>query len=258
MVSAGRPRLGQHFLADPNLLEAIVREAQLGPDDVVLEVGGGAGALTKRVAPLVARLHVVELDQRMRDELEAVAAAHPGVVLHWGDAMKVDLAGLDPAPTRLVSNLPYSIATPLILRTIAECPGIEEWTVMIQREIADRLRAEPGTRTYGAPSVTVQLACEVELLRRVDPAVFVPRPRVESALLRLRRRGAAPDASVRRLVRDAFAHRRKALARSVELASGRPRAELRSALEATGLPAGARAEALAPQDFAALAERLRS
>ena len=112
--------------------------------------------------------------------------------LHWGDAMKVDLAALDPAPTAMVANLPYSVATPLLLRTIAELPTIGRWTVMVQREIAERLRARPGIRTYGSPSVLVQLACEVRMLRAVDPAVFKPRPRVESAVLALRRRAQAP------------------------------------------------------------------
>jgi 16S rRNA (adenine1518-N6/adenine1519-N6)-dimethyltransferase len=257
MVRAGRPRLGQHFLADTNLLDAIVREAELAADDVVLEVGGGAGALSERLAASVAHLHVIELDERLRDELGAVANANPNASIHWGDAMDVDLGALDPAPTKIVSNLPYSIATPLILRTIEDCTEVDAWTVMVQREIADRLRAEPGSRTYGGPSVLAQLACEVELLRTVDPAVFVPRPRVGSALLRLVRRAPAPSADVARLVHDAFAHRRKALARSVELASGRPRAEVLAALRSGGLAADARAEALTPDDFAALAERLR-
>jgi 16S rRNA (adenine1518-N6/adenine1519-N6)-dimethyltransferase len=250
-------RLGQHFLADPNLLEAIVRDAELSPADVVLEVGAGEGALTRRVAPLVASVHAIELDQELRPSLEAVAAEHPNVSVVWGDAMDVDLAGLEPPPTRMVSNLPYSIATPLLLRTIAELPAIGTWTVMIQREVADRLRAAPGSRVYGAPSVLVQLACEVRLLRTVDPAVFSPRPRVESALLRLERRGPAAPAPVARLVRAAFAHRRKALARSLEVAGVASRDAVRTALVELGLPEKVRAEALPPADFVRLTEVLR-
>jgi len=255
-----RPRrLGQNFLADPNLLEAIVRESHVGPDDIVLEIGGGEGALTGWLAPRVARLHVVELDERMRAELEALAREHPNISLTWGDAMRLDLAALDPAPRKLVSNLPYSIATPLILRTIEELASIEEWTVLVQREIADRLRAAPGSRVYGAPSVLVQLACEVELLRTVDRAVFTPRPRVDSALLRLRRTGPAAGGRLRDLVRQAFAHRRKSLARSLDLGTGwGGRDVARAALGEAGLPEDARAEALSPDDFvrldAALAE----
>jgi 16S rRNA (adenine1518-N6/adenine1519-N6)-dimethyltransferase len=178
------------------------------------------------------------------------------VGVHFGDAMRVDLAGLDPAPGCMVANLPYSIATPLLLRTIEELPGLDRWTVMVQREIADRLRAPPGSRTYGAPSVLVQLACEVRLLRPVDRAVFKPRPRVDSALLRLERTGPAAPEGVARVVREAFAHRRKSLARSLELARPGSREEVRSALGDLGLAEDARAEQLAPEQFAALAERL--
>jgi 16S rRNA (adenine1518-N6/adenine1519-N6)-dimethyltransferase len=249
-------RLGQNFLADTNLLGAIVRQAQLEPSDVVLEVGGGEGALTRELVPAAAFVHVVELDLRLRDPLEAVAAEAGNVAIHLGDAMRIDLGALDPSPTAMVANLPYSIATPLLLRTIAELPGLERWTVMVQREIADRLRAAPGSRLYGSPSVLVQLACEVRMLRTVDRAVFTPRPRVDSALLGLRRIGPAASDEVSRLVRDAFAHRRKALARSLEHAEPGRRDAARAALAELGLPEDARAEQLSPGEFAALAERL--
>ena len=165
--------------------------------------------------------------------------------------MKLDLAALDPAPTMVVANLPYSVATPLILRTIEELPSVERWTVMVQREIADRLRAGPGSRTYGSPSVLVQLACEVELLRTVDPAVFTPRPRVDSALLRLQRHGPGRRRRTRELVRAAFAHRRKSLARSLELA-GAQRARGGAGGAARGRPGRGRARR------GALARRIRS
>ncbi len=249
-------RLGQNFLADTNLLAAIVREAALEPSDVVLEVGGGEGALTALLAPRAATVHVVELDRRLGPGLERLAAEHGNVELHFGDAMRLDLAALDPAPNRIVANLPYSIATPLILRTISELGEVESWTLMVQREIADRLRAAPGSRTYGSPSVLVQLACEVRLLRSVDRAVFTPRPRVDSALIGLRRIGPAAPPAVAALVRDAFAHRRKSLARSLEHARAGSREPARAALEALGLAADARAEQLAPQQFTALAAAL--
>jgi 16S rRNA (adenine1518-N6/adenine1519-N6)-dimethyltransferase len=249
-------RLGQNFLADTNLLDAIVADAEVGPDDVVLEVGGGEGALTQRLAPLAAYLQVIELDQRLRAPLEELAAEHPNVGVVWGDAMRVDLAGLDPAPTAVVSNLPYSIATPLILRTIGELPGVVSWTLLVQREIADRLRAAPGSRTYGGPSVLVQLSCRVELRRAVGRAVFRPRPRVDSALVRLTRRGPPAPPGLVTMVRDAFAHRRKALARSLELAGGGSRERVRPALSAIGLPEDARAESLSPEDFLRLWEKL--
>jgi 16S rRNA (adenine1518-N6/adenine1519-N6)-dimethyltransferase len=249
-------RLGQNFLADPNLLDAIVRDAGLSPEDVVLEVGPGEGALTARLAERAARVHAIEIDTGLREAL-AATAAHSGVEIVWADAMKVDLGALDPPPTAMVANLPYAVATPLILRTIEELPTVRSWTVMVQREIADRLRAPSGGREYGSPSVLVQLACEVELLRTVDPAVFRPRPRVESAILRLRRIGPGADPATRTLVREAFAHRRKSLPRSLEHAGAGRRDGARRALSELGLPEDARAEALSPEDFAALSSKLR-
>lgn len=249
-------RLGQNFLSDTNLLEAIVREADVRSDDIVLEVGGGEGVLTRRLAPRAAAVHVIELDERLRPALEAVAGEHPNVDLHFGDAMRLDLGALDPAPTRMVANLPYAIATPLLLRTIAELPTLESWTLMVQREIADRLRAAPGSRTYAGPSVLVQLACEIRLLRAVDRAVFTPRPRVDSALIGLRRLRAAASPEVAALVRDAFAHRRKSLARSLELARPGTRDAARAALSRLGLPEDARAERLSPDQFKTLAGEL--
>ena len=250
-------RLGQNFLADPNLLDAIVRDAELSPEDVVLEVGAGEGVLTERLAVAAAHLHTVEIDRGLEPALAPIAAL-PNVNLHWGDAMKVELADFEPKPTAMVANLPYSVATPLILRTIELLPSLRSWTVMVQKEIADRLRAAPGSRTYGSPSVVAQLACEVELVRKVDPAVFKPRPRVDSAILRLRRTRPAIDPATQRLVRAAFAHRRKSLARSLEHGEKGSLAAARAALAELGLAADSRAEALSPAQFAALSAKLQS
>jgi 16S rRNA (adenine1518-N6/adenine1519-N6)-dimethyltransferase len=248
-------RLGQNFLADPNLLAAIVRDAELRCEDVVLEVGAGEGVLSERLAGATAHLHIVEIDRRLEPALAALAR-RPEVTLHWGDAMKLDLGALDPPPTAMVANLPYAVATPVILRTIELLPSLARWLVMVQREIADRLRAAPGSRTYGAPSAIAQLACEIEMVRAVDPAVFRPRPRVASAILRLRRTGPGADPATRALVRAAFAHRRKSLARSLELGRPGSLAPTRAALAELGLPEDARAEALSPGDFAALSAKL--
>jgi 16S rRNA (adenine1518-N6/adenine1519-N6)-dimethyltransferase len=253
-------RLGQNFLADPNLLDAIVRDSGVGPDDIVLEVGAGEGVLSERLAPRVAHLHAVEIDRGLEAALAPVAAL-PDVTLHWGDAVKIDFGAFEPAPNAMVANLPYSVATPVILKTIAELPGLQTWTVMVQLEIAERLRSPSGNKTYGAPTAIAQLACEVELVRKVDPAVFKPRPRVDSAILRLRRTGPGADQATRDLIRAAFAHRRKTLGRSLELTGLRgvpkPRQAARAGLAELGLPEDARAERLAPAQFAALSAILQ-
>jgi len=249
-------RLGQNFLTDTNLLEAIVRDAELAPDDVVLEVGAGEGPLTERLAATAAHVHTIEIDRGLEPALTSIAAL-PNVDLHWGDALRLDLAALDPVPSAVVSNLPYSIATPLIIRTIEELPSVRRWTVMVQREIADRLRAEAGRREYGAPSVLVQLACETKMLRSVDPSVFRPRPRVGSAVIGLRRIGPGADPATRDFVRATFAHRRKTLVRSLEHVRPGSLASARASLRELGLPEDARAESLFPEQFVALARFLR-
>jgi len=248
-------RLGQNFLADPNLLDAIVRESETEPEDVVLEVGAGEGVLTERLADVARHVHAVEIDRGLDDALAAVAARGK-VTLHWGDAMKIDLTAFDPAPTVMVANLPYSVATPVILRTEEALPDLRRWTVMVQREIADRLRAEPGSRTYGSPTAILGQSAHVSMLRPVAAAVFKPRPRVASAVLRIDRTGPPADAATRALIRDAFAHRRKSLARSLEIAQPGRLEAARTALEEMGLPADARAERLSPGEFGELARRI--
>ena len=248
-------RLGQNFLADPNLLDAIVRESETRPDDVVLEVGAGEGVLTERLADVARHVHSVEIDSGLAEALEGIASRE-NVTLHWGDAMKIDFAEFDPAPTVMVANLPYSVATPVILRTDELLPGLRRWTVMVQREIADRLRAGPGSRTYGSPTAILGQAAHVSMLRPVSAAVFKPRPRVASAVLRIDRTGPPADVVTRALVRDAFAHRRKSLARSLEIAEPGRIEATRGALEEMGLPPDARAESLSPEQFSDLARRL--
>lgn len=244
-------RLGQNFLADPNLLDAIVRDSGVGADDRVLEVGAGEGVLTARLAAVCGQVHVIELDRGLEPALSGVIALD-NVNLVWGDAVRIDLAGLVPPPTAMVANLPYAVATPVIMRTIFELPSIRRWTVMVQREIADRLRAEPGSKTYGGPSVVAQLAGEVRLVRPVSRTVFRPPPRVDSAIISIRRSGPGPDEKTGAIVRGAFSHRRKALPRSLELAIPGTLEPARRALTGLGLDPGIRAEALTPAQFAAL------
>ncbi len=244
-------RLGQNFLADPNLLEAIVRDSGVGPDDCVLEVGAGEGVLTERLAAATARVHVIEIDRGLEPYLDRIRTLE-NVNLIWADAVRFDLGTISPPPDAMVANLPYAVATPVIMRTIFELPTIVRWTVMVQREIADRLRAEPGSRIYGAPSVLAQLTGPVRLVRKVSRTVFRPQPRVDSAIVSIERSGPGPDETVRRVVRAAFSHRRKALPRSLDTAIPGLLEPARSALEQLGIDPGSRAEALSPQQFAAL------
>ena len=253
--------LGQNFLVDRNIVDVIERLAELGPDDVVLEVGGGPGILSQRLAERVGHLHVVEVDHGLEDRLREALSGFDNFTLHMADAVTLDLAGLAPAPTKVVANLPYGVAATVILRTIEELPDVGQWVVMVQREVGERLAAAPGTSAYGAPSVLAQLACRVKVLRPVARTVFRPVHHVDSVLVGLTRTGPGPDDEVRRLVHDAFAHRRKALAGSLALAPGAPadvRERARAALVELGHPADERAERLSPDEFAQLAGILRS
>lgn len=254
-----RPKrdLGQNFLVDSNILGVIDRAAELGVADVVLEIGGGLGVLSEHLAARCGYLHVVELDRALVPALEEALQPFENATLHVGDAMELELASLRPVPTKVVANLPYGIAASAILRTIEELPSVGRWVAMVQKEVGQRLAAAPGTPAYGVPSVLAQLACDVRIHRPIARTVFHPVPNVDSVLVLLERRGPAPTVSVRRFVQAAFAHRRKALARSVALA--RPsdpdvRERTRAALVALGHPADARAERLPPAELRALAE----
>lgn len=248
-------RLGQNFLADPNLLDAIVRDSGVGPEDCVLEIGVGEGVLTERLAAAVAQVHVIELDRGLEPLLWQIEKLD-NVNLIWADAVKYDLAELDPPPTAMVANLPYSVATPVIMRSIFELPSIQTWSVMVQKEIADRLRSGPGSKTYGSPSVLAQLAGEVKLVRKVSRTVFRPQPRVDSAIVSIERTGPGPDEHTRKVVRAAFSHRRKALPRSLDLALPGTLEAARIALGELGLDPGIRAEALTPEQFAAFSAKI--
>jgi 16S rRNA (adenine1518-N6/adenine1519-N6)-dimethyltransferase len=250
MTVTPKKELGQHFLVDENILGVIGRLAELAPEDVVLEIGPGLGVLTRYLAARVARVHAVELDASLARHAEEAGA---NVELHFGDALRLDLAALAPAATKLVANLPYNVATPLLVESLDGLPQIRLWCVMLQREVADRLFAEPGTKPYGAVSVLVQLCAERTGFHSVSRAVFRPRPNVDSALVAFHRTGLPPEyRGVKELVTAAFAHRRKTLPNSLALAGLASREQAAAALAAIGRHATTRAEALAPTEFVAL------
>jgi 16S rRNA (adenine1518-N6/adenine1519-N6)-dimethyltransferase len=252
VIEVSKRALGQHFLVDENILGVIGRLADLDPADVVLEVGPGRGLLTRYLAERVARVHAVEIDRSLAPRLADLPA---NVELEFGDALALDLARLE--PTKMVSNLPYSVATPLVVESLDGLPTVSHWCVMVQREVADRFVAAPRTKPYGAVSVLVQLATERTGFHPVSRTVFRPQPNVDSALVAFRRRS-RPErwSDVKRVVEAAFSHRRKTLPNSLELAGVADRRRAAEALAALGHPARTRAEALAPAEFVTLAESL--
>jgi len=253
---APKKSLGQHFLVDPNILGVVARLAELDRDDVVLEIGPGLGVLTSVLAARCAHVHAVELDERLESHLRPIAAT-ANVSLHWGDALRLDLSAFDPAPTKLVANLPYNVATPIVAESLDGLPTVALWCVMVQREVADRFFAVPSTKAYGAVSVLVQLVARRTGLHPVSRTVFRPPPNVESAIVAFRRID-SPEGfpRIRRLVEAAFAHRRKTFANSVEVAGLASRGEAVTALGSLGLDPSVRAEALEPRVFLDLARLL--
>lgn len=248
--------LGQHFLVDENILGVIARLAELDPEDVVLEIGPGPGVLTSVLAARCKHVHAVELDDRLEPHLREIASA-PNVSVHWGDAVKLDLSHLDPVPTKLVANLPYNVATPIVAESLDRLPALDLWCVMVQREVADRFFAVPSTKAYGAVSVLVQLAAVRTGFHPVSRSVFRPPPNVDSALVSFRRIPLPADfAGIRRVVEAAFAHRRKTLANSLQLAGVTSREAAVAALASLGIDASIRAEALPPPAFVELAKRI--
>jgi 16S rRNA (adenine1518-N6/adenine1519-N6)-dimethyltransferase len=252
MLPAVKKEYGQHFLADENILGVIGRLAALDPADVVLEIGPGLGVLTRYLAARVARVHAIEIDRELEDALRGLP---DNVDVVFGDALDVELPQ---DATKLVANLPYNVATPIVVESIDGLPNVGSWCVMVQREVADRFFASPSTREYGAVSVLVQLVAERTGFHPVSRTVFRPPPNVDSALVAFRRIAMPEDyPRVKKIVTAAFAHRRKTLPNSLELAGVASRSSAVDALVAIGRDANVRAEALAPQEFVALAEALR-
>jgi 16S rRNA (adenine1518-N6/adenine1519-N6)-dimethyltransferase len=251
MLRPVKKEYGQHFLVDRNILEVIGRLAELGPEDVVLEIGPGQGVLTRHLAERVGRVRAIEIDPALEPALNELPE---NVDLVFGDALRIELPQ---DATKLVANLPYNVATPLVVESLDGLPNVRLWCVMVQREVAERFFAQPGTKEYGAVSVLVQLAAERSGFHAVSRTVFRPQPNVDSALVAFRRIELPENyGRVKELVTAAFAHRRKTLPNSVAQAGLASREQAAEALVAIGRPAEARAEALAPAEFVALAGAL--
>jgi 16S rRNA (adenine1518-N6/adenine1519-N6)-dimethyltransferase len=255
---ARKRELGQHFLVDENIVALAGRMAELGPDDVVLEVGPGLGVLTSHLVDHARFVHAVEIDRGLEPHLRQRLGTRTNVNLVFADALQYPLADLDPPPNKFVSNLPYNVGTPLVAESLDGLPSVELWCVMIQREVADRFFAAPGTKSYGAVSVLVQLTAERTGFHPVSRSVFRPPPNVDSALVSFRRlvQWGPEFAGVKRVVQAAFGHRRKTLVNTLEL-SGVERVRAARALDTMQLAADIRAERLAPPEFVKLAELLQ-
>jgi 16S rRNA (adenine1518-N6/adenine1519-N6)-dimethyltransferase len=242
---------GQHFLRDPNILEVIGRLAELGPDDVVLEIGPGQGVLTRYLAERVGRVQAIEIDRALEPALSALP---DNVDVSFGDALQLELPQ---DATKLVANLPYNVATPLIVESLDGLPNVRLWCVMVQREVANRFFAGPRTKDYGAVSVLVQLAAERTGFHPVSRWVFQPPPNVDSALVAFQRKPLPRNfTDVKKLVSAAFAHRRKTIGNSIELTDLIERETVRAYLVEMGCNPDVRAEILSPDQFVELAEGL--
>jgi 16S rRNA (adenine1518-N6/adenine1519-N6)-dimethyltransferase len=247
-IGPPKKRFGQHFLKDANTARIVA--SGVTEDDVVLEVGPGRGFLTAFLAERAGLVHAVELDPDVLPSLREAVGERDNVRIHEGDALRFDFSGLAPAPNRLAANLPYNIASPLVLRLLEELETLQTLRFMVQLEVARRMAAERGTKDYAAYAVLAHLLARVRILHRVPPTVFDPPPRVHSAIVEMERRVPQVDyAGIKRLVLGAFRRRRKRLVNNLpEPARGSaPRV-----LESLGHGPNARAEELAPEDFAAL------
>lgn len=254
------PRYDQHFLVSAEAVDRIIRGACVSPGEIVLEIGPGRGALTKGLLEAGARLTAVEIDAHLAQGLQRRFAARKDFQVVTGDFLTMDLSVLE-APRKVVGNLPYSVATP-ILQRLLDWPAWKAAVIMFQKEVARRILAAPGEDGYSLLSLSVLVKAQAELVCAVPRIAFRPIPKVESAVVRLDRlkKPRLPeDVSERAFfaaARAAFAHRRKLAAKSIALATGTERAKVEAAFAQAGIPASARAEDIPPEGFMELARRL--
>ena len=260
-------KFGQNFLIDSHVLEKIVDAAQITDEDCVLEIGPGIGTMTQYLAERAGEVVAVEIDRNLIPILEETLAPYDNVTVINQDILKMDIRGLAEErggrPLKVVANLPYYITTPIIMGLFEKNVPLESITVMVQREVADRMQAGPGTGDYGALSLAVQYYAKPEIVANVPPNCFIPRPGVGSAVVRLTRYHTPPvqaedEEKLFSLIRAAFNQRRKTLANSLGNAPelGISRERTRQALEKMGLPATVRGEALNLEQFAELSRLL--
>lgn len=241
--------LGQNFVIDPNTIRKVIEVAGTPNDAHVLEIGPGAGSLTLALASRASRVTAVELDRYLLPVLDEVLTGRENVEVLHGDALELDLGAIE--ATDCVANLPYNIAVPLVMKLLGEAPSIRRLTVMTQREVGERLAAGPGSKVYGAPSVMAAFDARVEIAARVSRRAFWPVPNVDSVLVRLVRREApaVARATFERVVRTAFAQRRKTLRKSLEPVFGDAAAEVLALAQIDG---GARPEEVGLEGFVEL------
>jgi len=265
-AASGKTRaLGQHFLHDDAVAGRIIGEVRPTNQDLVIEIGPGLGALTGRLARAAGRLLALEVDEDMAAALVERFRDAPHVEIAVADARSFNyagLVGLKPAPAGrvlVVGNLPYSVGKPILQSLVEAGPTVDEMALMLQKEVAERVAAGPGGRTYGSLSVLTQLACEARLAFTVPPGAFRPPPQVDSAVLHLRVRRAPPvpvddPARFRAVVLAAFSQRRKSLANALASGLGLGPERARAMCAAAGIDAGRRAETLSLAEFARLAQ----
>ncbi|QKG83071.1 16S rRNA (adenine(1518)-N(6)/adenine(1519)-N(6))-dimethyltransferase RsmA [Kroppenstedtia pulmonis] len=261
--------LGQHFLTDSHILDQIIHAAELGPGVGVLEIGPGVGALTERLAAGAGAVAAVELDDRLVPVLQELFVRDSHVRIIHGDAMKLNLHEIirehfsDCSSRSVVANLPYYVTTPILMRLLEERLPLDRIVIMIQKEVAERLTAQPGTKDYGSITVTTQYYSQPEWITRVPKHVFVPRPQVESAVIRLHVRKEPPvevadEVLFFQVIRAAFGQRRKTLlnALSAKLFKGKGKQEVGNWIELAGIDPQRRGETLSLEEFAHLANIL--
>ena len=252
-----KKRYGQHFLSDRNILQRIVQLAGITPADTVVEIGPGAGTLTRELATAARRVVAVEVDTDLIQKLRASMPANVEII--EADALETNLSQLVSDPYHLVGNLPYNVATPLLKQFIASRDHILDVTIMLQKEVAERVRAHPGSKDYGPLSLLVQYYATPVWGFTVAPGAFTPRPKVDSAVIRLEWKRGVPDArDFTDFVHRAFGSRRKKLMNNLlTICATRSREQISSALQTAGLSSDARAETLSLEQFLRVYNQLR-